>query len=62
MIEKLNWLIWLILVILWNFCFPEATPFQDVFVAVLLSLLFIIINQIRSRYLHKSNLRSKNKK
>jgi hypothetical protein len=61
MIEKLNWLSWLILVILWNFGFPEATPFQDVLVAVILSLLFIIIKLIRSRYLHKSNLRSKNK-
>ena len=60
MIEKINWIIWLILVILWNFGFPEATPFQDVSVAVILSLLFIIIRLIRSRYLHKSNLRSKN--
>ena len=61
MIEKFNWLIWLILVILWNFGFPEATPFQDIIVAVILSLLFIIIKLIRSRYLHKTNLRSKNK-
>ena len=61
MIEKINWIIWLILVILWNFGFPEATPFHDVIVAVILSLLFIIIKVIRSRYLHKSNLRSKNK-
>ena len=61
MIEKLNWIIWLILVVLWNFGFPEATPFQDVVVAVILSFLFIIIKLIQSRYLHKSNLRSKNK-
>jgi hypothetical protein len=61
MIKKLNWIMWLILVILWNFGFPEATPFHDVIVAVILSLLFIIIKVIRSRYLHKSNLRSKNK-
>ncbi len=61
MVEKLNWLIWLILVILWNFGFPEATPFQDVIVAVILSLLFIIIKLIRSRYLHKAYSRSKNK-
>jgi len=61
MIEKFNWIAWLILVILWNFGFPEATPFQDVVVAVILSLLFIIIKLMRSRYLHKSNLRSKNK-
>ena len=61
MIEKLNWLAWLILVILWNFGFPEATPLQDVVVAVILSLLFIIIKLMRSRYLHKSISRSKNK-
>ena len=53
MVEKLNWLLWLILVILWNFGFPEATPLQDVIVAVILSLLFIIIKLMRSRYLHK---------
>ena len=61
MIEKLNWLVWLILVILWNFGFPEATPLQDVVVAVILSLLFIIIRLMRSRYLHKISSRSKNK-
>ena len=61
MVEKLNWLFWLILVILWNYGFPKASPFQDVVVAVILSLLFIIIDLMRSRYLHKSNSRSKNK-
>ena len=61
MVEKLNWLVWLILVILWNFGFPEATPFQDVVVAVILSLLFIIIKLLRSRYLHKISSRSKNR-
>jgi hypothetical protein len=60
MIEKLNWLSWLILVILWNYGMPEATPFQDVLVAAILSLLFIIMKFIRSRYLHKTNSRSKN--
>ncbi len=61
MVEKLLWLTWLILVILWNYGFPEATPFQDVFVAVILSLLFIIIKLMRSRYLHKMFTRSKNR-
>ena len=61
MIEKFNWLTWLILVILWNYGFPEASPFQDVIVAVILSLLFIIIKKMRSRYLHKMSSRSKNK-
>ena len=61
MFEKLNWFIWLILVILWNYVFPGATPFQDVIVAVILSLLFIIIKLMRLRYLHTTNSRSKNK-
>ena len=41
--DLLQWLIWLLLVILWNYGFPQATPLQDVIVAVLLSLIFIII-------------------
>ncbi len=61
MVEKLNWLVWLILVILWNYGFPEATPLLDVIVAVILSLLFIIIKLFRSRYLHKTSSRSKNR-
>ena len=61
MTEKTNWFAWLIFVILWNYGFPEASPFLDVIVAVILSLLFIIIRLMQSRYLHKSNSRSKNK-
>ena len=60
MFEKFSWMAWLILVILWNYGFPNASPIQDVVVAVILSLLFIIIKLIRSRYLHKTNTRSKN--
>ena len=60
MFERFNWIVWLILVILWNYGFPNASPLQDVVVAVILSLLFIIIELIRSRYLHKTNSRSKN--
>ncbi len=61
MTEKLSWLAWLILVIFWNYGFPEASPLQDVIVAVFLSLLFIIMKFIASRYLHNMNSRSKNK-
>ena len=32
-------LIWLVAVIMWNFGFPQATPLEDVVVAILLSLL-----------------------
>jgi len=59
MIKKTNWIAWLILVILWNYGFPEATPLQDVLVAVFLSILFIIIQLLLLRYLQKSCSRSK---
>ena len=41
--DLVQWLIWLLLVILWNYGYPQATPLQDVIVAVFLSLIFIII-------------------
>ena len=53
MLKKINWFIWLSLVILWNYGFPQASPFQDVLVAVFLSILFIIIQMLQSRYLKK---------
>ena len=59
MFQKINWIIWLFFVILWNYGFPQATPFQDVLVAVFLSILFIIIQIAQSRYLKKTNSRSK---
>ena len=30
--------IWLIMVIAWNFGYPQASPFEDVIVAIILSL------------------------
>ena len=59
MIKKINWLVWLVLVILWNYGFPNATPLQDVLVAVILSVLFIIIKKLQSRDLQKSSSGSK---
>ena len=53
MIKKINWLVWLALVILWNYGFPNATPLQDVLVAVILSVLFIIIKKLQPRDLQK---------
>jgi len=43
-----TWIIWVILVILWNFGYPEAKPIYDILVAVILSLIFIIIKKIKS--------------
>ena len=54
MLKKINWIIWLVLVILWNYGFPQATPLQDVVVAVFLSIFFIIIQVLQSRYLKKA--------
>tara|TARA_Y100000996_G_C22462913_1_gene618823 strand:+ start:685 stop:870 length:186 start_codon:yes stop_codon:yes gene_type:complete len=56
---KINWIAWLVLVILWNYGFPQASPFQDVVVAVILSILFIIIQLVQSSYLKKISSRSK---
>ena len=56
---KINWIAWLVLVILWNYGFPQASPFQDVVVAVMLSILFIIIKLVQSSYLKKISSRSK---
>ena len=59
MFNKINWFAWLVLVILWNYGFPKATPLQDVLVAVILSVLFIIIQKMQSRDLQNRNSRSK---
>ena len=59
MMQKINWPAWLFLVILWNYGFPNASPFQDVLVAVILSVLFIIIQKLQSRGLQKTSSRSK---
>ncbi|WP_440912037.1 hypothetical protein [Candidatus Pelagibacter sp.] len=37
--------IWLIMVIAWNFGFPNASPLEDVLVAVILSLLNIAMKK-----------------
>tara|TARA_Y100001958_G_C21111395_1_gene458215 strand:- start:351 stop:539 length:189 start_codon:yes stop_codon:yes gene_type:complete len=59
MIKKVIWVAWLILVILWNYGFPDATPLQDVLVAVILSVLFIIIQRLLLRDLQNRRSRSK---
>ena len=45
MIEKIIFLIWLICVMGWNYLWPTATPFQDVFVAVCLALFSRSLNR-----------------
>jgi len=45
--DFLNWTAWLILVILWNYGFPTASPLYDVLVAVGLSIIFILLKKIK---------------
>ena len=40
------YLIWLIVVIAWNFGVPNATPIEDVIVAIILSFLSIGLKKI----------------
>ena len=43
------WFIWFLLVIIWNYGYPEASPFFDVLIAVLLSILNLIaLNFLKS--------------
>ena len=39
------YIIWLICVIIWNFGFPNATPIEDVIIAILLSFLSVGIKK-----------------
>ncbi len=38
-------IIWLVMVIAWNFGYPEASPLEDVVVAVILSFLNIFLKK-----------------
>ena len=37
--------IWLVMVIAWNFVYPEASPLEDVVIAVILSLFNIYLKK-----------------
>ena len=39
------YLIWLIGVVIWNYGVPQATPLQDVLVAIALSFLSIVLKK-----------------
>ena len=38
--------IWFIMVVAWNFCYPEASPLEDVVVAVILSLFSTMLKKL----------------
>ena len=42
---NIPWFIWLLLVCIWNFGWPEVKPIYDVLVAVLLSILIYRLNK-----------------
>ena len=46
--KTINWLVWMVLVVLWNYGFPEAKPIDDVLIAIILSLLLVLINSLSS--------------
>ena len=45
-IKIIMWFIWLALVVLWNYGYPDANPFFDVLMAFLLSILNILVLRI----------------
>tara|TARA_B100002051_G_C16324300_1_gene433714 strand:- start:325 stop:480 length:156 start_codon:yes stop_codon:yes gene_type:complete len=45
-IKIIIWFVWFLLVILWNYGYPAASPFLDVLIAVLLSLVNIVLLKI----------------
>tara|TARA_X000001036_G_scaffold369160_1_gene355123 strand:- start:357 stop:500 length:144 start_codon:yes stop_codon:yes gene_type:complete len=43
--RKKSYMFWILLVALWNFGFPSASPAQDVLVAVVLSFFFQFLKE-----------------
>lgn len=41
---NLLWFFWLVLVVIWNFIFPDVKPILDVLIAVVLSILLYQFN------------------
>jgi len=38
--QLVRWFFWLALIVIWNYGYPAATPFEDVAIAAILSLFF----------------------
>ena len=47
--KVVNWLVWLALVILWNYSYPEAGPFLDIVVTVMLSILNLVLIKLKKK-------------
>ena len=48
MTNKMVFLLWVVLVMVWNYGFPEATPFQDVIAAICLSFFPKVLRSFKS--------------
>tara|TARA_Y100000746_G_scaffold196610_1_gene178909 strand:- start:134 stop:277 length:144 start_codon:yes stop_codon:yes gene_type:complete len=46
-VNKKIFFFWLLMVLIWNYGFPEAKPFYDVFVAIILSLISMRLKKIK---------------
>jgi|TARA_R110002020_G_scaffold432487_1_gene642502 hypothetical protein len=44
--KKIIWLVWLVLVLGWNYSFPEAIPFDDVFITITLAVLVKYLEKV----------------
>tara|TARA_S200000501_G_scaffold210282_1_gene197548 strand:- start:203 stop:367 length:165 start_codon:yes stop_codon:yes gene_type:complete len=40
-----SWIIWLILLIIWNYALPEATPLEDVLIGIALAMLLRVLQR-----------------
>ena len=45
--ELIRWFFWLWLIIIWNYGYPKASPFEDVIVAVILSIALILVKKLK---------------
>ena len=52
------YIIWLIGVVIWNFGVPNATPLEDVIVAIVLSFFSIVMNKKMYKQVYKFSLNS----
>tara|TARA_B100001996_G_C18214953_1_gene421377 strand:- start:75 stop:245 length:171 start_codon:yes stop_codon:yes gene_type:complete len=46
--KLIRWFFWLVLVVLWNYGYPQASPFKDVIVAMALSIIFIFLEKLKN--------------
>jgi len=45
-VNTIIWFIWFLLVVMWNYGYPTASPFLDVLIAVILSIINIIVIKV----------------